>query len=109
MIGIPIVTDCLFKSKACLQILHMILFQKLRVEMKMIYGITIQLKLPTYIFIKSTIETKHTPIVYKTIIDTFHKYKNEPFPQKYIDGMKKQNKLMFIIQILIPCLWRIIF
>jgi predicted Zn-dependent peptidase len=97
MIGLPIVTECFFKFKACLQILHMILFQKLRIEMKMIYGITIQLEtLPApYLFIKSTVETKHTAIVYKTIIDTFHKYKKEPFPQDYIDGMKKQMKLTY--------------
>ncbi len=97
MIGLPIVTECFFKCKACLQILHMILFQKLRIEMKIIYGITIQLEtLPApYIFIKSTVETKHTAIVYKTIVDTFHKYNKEPFPQDYIDGMKKQMKLTY--------------
>jgi predicted Zn-dependent peptidase len=97
VIGLPIVTECLFKFKACLQILHMILFQKLRIEMKMIYGITIELEtLPApYLFIKSTVETKHTSIVYNTIVDTFDKYKKEPFPQEYIDGMKKQNKLKY--------------
>jgi predicted Zn-dependent peptidase len=97
MMGIPIVTECLFKSKACLQILHMILFQKLRVEMKVIYSINIELvTLPSpHIIIKSTVETKHTPIVYKTIVDTFHKYKTEPFPQEYIDGIKKENKLKY--------------
>ena len=97
MIGLPIVTDCLFKFKASMQILHMILFQKLRVEMKMIYGISIKLEcLPApHIIIKSTIETKHTPIVYKTIVETFHKYKYEPFPQDYIDGMKKNNRLIY--------------
>jgi hypothetical protein len=75
----------------------MILFQKLRIEMKMIYGITIELEtLPApYLFIKSTVETKHTSIVYNTIVDTFNKYKKEPFPQEYIDGMKKQNRLKY--------------
>lgn len=97
MIGLPVVTNCLFKFKASMQILHMILFQKLRVEMKMIYGISIKLEcLPDpHIIIKSTIETKHTPIVYKTIVETFHKYKHEPFPQDYIDGMKKTNRLIY--------------
>ena len=63
----------------------------------MIYGITIELEtLPApYLFIKSTVETKHTSIVYNTIVDTFNKYKKEPFPQEYIDGMKKQNRLKY--------------
>ena len=97
MIGLPIVTECLYKFKASMQILHMILFQKLRVEMKMIYGLSIKLEcLPSpHIIIKSTVETKHTPIVYKTIVDTFYKYKHEPFPQDYIDGMKKNNRLIY--------------
>jgi hypothetical protein len=75
----------------------MILFKLLRVEMKMIYGIHLHLEnLPLpHIIIKCTIETKHTPIVYKTILDTFHKYKKEPFPQDLIDGMKKKNKLNY--------------
>jgi hypothetical protein len=29
------------------------------------------------------------------IVDTFHKYKYEPFPQDYIDGMKKNNRLIY--------------
>ena len=97
IIGLPVFVKSTNKLQACLQILHMILFQKLRVEMKMIYGISIKLEvLPApHIIIKTTVETKHTPIVYKTIIDTFHKYKKEPFPQDYIDGMNKKNKLNY--------------
>ena len=83
------------KFQACLKILHMILFQKLRVELKVIYGISIQLEpLPApHIIINSTIENKHTPLVYNTIMKTFDKYTKESFPQDYIDGMKKNNKL----------------
>ena len=44
MIGLPVLPKCFFKFKACLQILQMILFQKLRVELKMVYGINIQLE-----------------------------------------------------------------
>ena len=97
MIGLPVRVECLFKFKACLQIIHMILFQKLRVQMKVVYSILISLEtLPSpYISIKSTVETKHAAIVYKTIVDTFNKYKHEPFPQEYIDGMKKNNKLNY--------------
>ena len=97
VIGLPVITECLFKFKASMQILHMILFQKLRVEMRMVYGISINLQcLPSpHLIIKSTVETKHTPIVYKTIVDTFRKYKHEPFPQDYIDGMKKTNRVIY--------------
>lgn len=97
MIGLPVKGKCLFKFKICLEIIHMILLQKLRIDMKLIYDISITLKtLPSpYINIKSTVETKHAEIVYKTIIDTFYKYKYEPFPEEYIDGMKKKNKLNY--------------
>jgi predicted Zn-dependent peptidase len=97
MIGHPVKIKCLFKFNACLKIIHMILFQKLRVEMKLVYDIIIKLEtLPSpYISIKSTVETKHAEIVYKIIVDTFCKYKHEPFPEEYIDGMKKNNKLNY--------------
>jgi hypothetical protein len=28
-------------------------------------------------------------------VETFHKYKHEPFPEEYIDGMKKKNRLTY--------------
>ena len=94
-IGMHVPKIILHKLSACIYVLHTLLFQKLRVEMKMIYGISINLEtLPApYIIVKSTIETKHTQTVYNTIIETFEKYKKEPFPQEYIDGMKKADKL----------------
>jgi predicted Zn-dependent peptidase len=97
LIAMPVIVKSFFKFRACLQILQTLLFQKLRIEMKTIYGISISLEtLPApYIIIKSTVETKHTKIVYKTILDYFHKYKNSPFPQDYINGMKQRNKLNF--------------
>jgi hypothetical protein len=65
--------------------------------MKLVYGVSIRLyELPSpYIFIKSTIENKHTPLVYKKILETFEKYKKESFPQEYIDGMKKKYKINY--------------
>jgi len=97
MMGIPIVTKSLFKTESCLKILHMILFQELRIKKKMIYSIHIDLyKLPApHIIIKTTVETKHVAMVHKTIVDIFRKYKTEPFPQEYIDGMKKNNRLIY--------------
>jgi len=97
MMGIPIKTCECHKMVACLQILNAILFEQLRIQMKIIYGIKISLcTLPSYhIIINVTVENKHIVQVYKTIIKTFEKYKTEPFPQSFIDGMKQKTKLKY--------------
>jgi len=96
MMGIP-VKGVSYKMSACLSVLHSILFQKLRVEMKMIYGIRVELiNLPKqFILIKGTVENKHLVIVYKTILSIMERYKNEPFPVSYVKGMKKSYKLSY--------------
>jgi len=74
----------------------MILFKELRVKMKMIYGISITLQLlPSYIFIKATMEHKHVSAVYHKIISSFKKYTKENFPKEYIDGMKHKMRLAY--------------
>ena len=95
--GIPIVCNDSYKWNACLIVLNMVLFQLLRIEMKLVYSVSITLiELPSpYLFIKSTVENKHTALVYKTILETFEKYKKESFPQEYIDGMKKKYKINY--------------
>lgn len=97
MMAMPIICNDTYKMNACLSVLHMIFFQLLRIEMKLIYSISISLpEVPApYIFIKSTIENKHTSLVYKTIIDTIGKYTKELFPQEFIDGMKKKHKIHY--------------
>ena len=97
MMAMPIICNDTYKMNACLSVLHMIFFQLLRIEMKVIYSISISLpEVPApYIFIKSTIENKHTSLVYKTIIDTIGKYTKELFPQEFIDGMKKKHKIHY--------------
>ena len=96
MMGFP-VSGVSYKMEACLSVLHSILFQKLRVEMKMIYGIQINLvNLPKqFVIIKGTVENKHLKIVYNTILSTLEKYKKEPFPVSYVKGMKKKYKLAY--------------
>ena len=95
--GIPIKTCECHKMVACLQILNAILFEQLRIQMKIIYGIKISLcTLPSYhIIINVTVENKHITQVYENIIKTFEKYKIEPFPQSFIDGMKQKTKLKY--------------
>ena len=97
MMGIPIDKCEPHKMNACLQVLHAILFQRLRIQMKMIYGIQLTLfTLPSYhIIINVTVENKHIIHVYENIINIFEKYKKEPFPQGYINGMKQKTKLKF--------------
>jgi len=97
MMGIPIKTCECHKMVACLQILNAILFEQLRIQMKIIYGIKISLlTLPYYhIIINVTVENKHIVQVYETIIKIFEKYKTEPFPQSFIDGMKQKTKLKY--------------
>ena len=96
LIGIPLQFES-HKINACIIVLHMLLFQLLRVKMKMVYGIQIQYnELPgPHIILKSTVENKHTTIVYNTIVETIEKYTKEPFPQTFIDGMKKKYKLHY--------------
>ena len=102
MMGFPI-SGVSYKMRACLSVLLSILFQKLRVEMKMIYGIQINLvnlvnlvNLPKqFVIIKGTVENKHLKIVYNTILSTLEKYKKEPFPVSYVKGMKKKYKLAY--------------
>jgi hypothetical protein len=96
LIGIPLQVES-HKINACIIVLHMLLFQLLRVKMKMVYSIQIQYnELPgPHIILKSTIENKHTNIVYNTIVESIEKYTKVPFPQKFIDGMKKKYKLHY--------------
>jgi predicted Zn-dependent peptidase len=96
MMAMPIQLKKYYKMGAALSILHMILFQELRVKLKMVYGITIALNLnPTYIFIKSTVEHKHALTVYEKIISSFKKYTKENFPKDYIQGMKDKMRLEY--------------
>jgi predicted Zn-dependent peptidase len=86
------------KYNASIYVLHMLLFQKLRVQMKLVYGISIgiyKIHGAPYIYISSNVENKHVQIVYNTILEMFDKYKKEPFPQDYIDGSKKKYKLQY--------------
>jgi predicted Zn-dependent peptidase len=97
VMGMPIICNDTYKMNACINVLHMIFFQLLRIEMKLIYSLSISLSdVPApYIFIKSTIENKHTSLVYKTIVETIGKYTKESFPQEFIDGMKKKHKIHY--------------
>jgi len=97
IMGLPIVCNDSYKWNACLIVLNMVLFQLLRIEMKLVYSVSISLcELPSpYLFINSTVENKHTELVHKTILETFEKYKKESFPQEYIDGMKKKYKINY--------------
>lgn len=98
MMGIPISINPsnYHKMEACLKCIHSILFQVLRIEMKMIYGIEISLHvLPApYIIIRSTVENKHVVSVYHTIIEIIEKYKTV-YPEDYMKGIKQKEKLAF--------------
>lgn len=99
VIAMPItlnITANLHKYNASIYVLHKLMFHKLRVLMKLVYGIHIgiyKIHSAPYIYISSNVENKHIRIVCNTIFEMFDKYKKEPFPQDYIDGAKKKYKL----------------